>query len=200
MHNAIPVSGQRWLHRADFDNPGFGREDPPGLGNECWEYLESWEEHAEQLIPTPERAQRATAELIAARVRAATGPHALDRELRRTVERQQATITKLLAFVPTRSGMIAEGRLMELSALVEAAAQEIFQVRKVDVILESEPDDDTTACHRVTVKVHVDSAFDVAWFSDRTLDLDGFVVAETSEEEIQALRVFVEPSMDVSEA
>jgi hypothetical protein len=196
MHDSMPVSGERWLHRSDLNASAFGREDPQSLSDDCWEYLEDWEEHAKQLIPTPERAQRATAELIAARIRAATGSHAAERELRRTVERQQATINRLLAFVPTRSGAVDTSRLAAIVENIRTAAETIFHVPQIEVTEELEPEDDTTAYHRITVEIPVTPEFDVALFFQRTTELDHFVANELSDEEIHAIRVLIEPRVD----
>jgi len=193
MNDSMRVADQRWLYRSDFEGAVLGRDDPPELSDECWGYLEDWEIHARQLIPPPDRAQRATAELIAARVRSATGTHAAERELRRTVERQQATINRLLAFVPTRSGSLQSERLGALISRLTEVARTSFANEDVQVTAEIEDDDDTTAYHRLIVEVPVSDEFDVSAFATASARLDVFLAEAVTATELQAIRLLIEP-------
>lgn len=187
MSNALNVRQNRWIIQSDFARPISGREDPDDLIEECWHHLEV---SAEQPHVVGRGRFVTSSELIAARIHAAAGGGTPVDELRELVVRQQATIDRLLAFVPTRARPLSSARLEWLIELLNELCTRLFDNHRINVTEEDDPESD--ACHRITIDVAPASEIDPEAFVAATIRLLAEVAGSVSEQEFEAIRILVE--------
>jgi len=117
---------------------------------------------------------------------------ALLAELDRRLERQEAAIARLMEFFPPRADPIREARLHEILRTLVDQAQIIFSGRTVTGTTVPEHDPETTAVHRLMLRVADGEEIDPTDFVERTFELLRFAARYLSTEELQAVLVVVE--------
>lgn len=118
---------------------------------------------------------------------------AVPAELERRLERHEAAIARLTALFPDdRADPISEGRLHEILRALVDQAQIIFSGRTVTGTAVPERDPETTAVHRLMLRVAGGEEIDPTDFVERTFELLRFAARYLSAEELQAVLVVVE--------
>jgi hypothetical protein len=118
---------------------------------------------------------------------------ALPAELEKRLERHEAAIARLTAFFPDdRADSIGEARLHEILRALVDQAHVIFSGRTVTGTAVPEHDPETTAVHRLMLKVAGGEEIDPTDFVECTFELLRFAARYLSTEELQAVLVVVE--------
>lgn len=135
-----------------------GREDAPELIDRCWQYLEERNTNEFRVVSLDRTGvKRTKAELVAAHVQTEIASRGGISSLQRRLADAEATIDRLLAFVPVRSGDLGRERLdMIVQELLATVARELHGVSRTTVQVVDESDPETTACHRMMLTVDWD--------------------------------------------
>lgn len=188
----IDRGSNRWIHRQDLESDPSGREDTAEHKAVCLEYL------VDPTASSPPSegaalAQRVQAQLVAARVRDATSTRA---DLERRLEQANATIDRLLAFVPARAPQIPEPRLDELvSGLLRSVTANFPSASLVAVVVAQELDRDTEACHKITLKIELPDSVEASAIAAGIQAAHRYFAQAASVNERLAVRLIVAPTI-----
>lgn len=189
------VFKERWLSDRDLAKSPFGRDDPPELIEQCGDYLSqrtTGEHAAIDLSSTADRKTKAA--LVSAQVQASVQARLPTRDLERRLALAEATIDRLLAFVPARAKEIRDTRLDAIVEELSAKAAELLPgSRRVRVSVTPEADVDSAACHRIIVSLVVPTTLDANRFAGASTELHRWLAAATDVDEYKAIRLLIEP-------
>jgi hypothetical protein len=200
----IPSTHKRWIGREDFTSSDAARGDDVALARSCWEYLShrtTGEFEAVRIAPQGNET-RLLADLVAASIQASVQRRASEIEARSSnVERLEsllasanATIDRLLAFVPSRAAVLSAERMAVLAdCLGDITRQRVPNALNVTVTSIPEQDPNSSASHRVTVRFQVAGSPDMTALSEQIRAIFADLVEQTTSDEFEALRLFVDP-------
>lgn len=186
----IPYVTDRWICEEDLATPIAGRDDSESVVWGCIRYLRARSRGGVRMVAAgvDEKARNA---LVHARVQtAAISPRV--RELERQLIQQEATITRLLAFVPARFGAVHPARLQEIVELVKTTAEATFADHRVETRVLDEREAGTEACHRIEVVVHLTFVAAVESLVAAEVALRTKLVEFVSGDELRALRLLID--------
>lgn len=184
----IELRPNHWAYPEDLGRSTFGREDPPELVERCISYFSRG--------GASHRAHKAKGRLISAKTRGRlvqTKRKAGSESLREALDEAEATINRLLAFVPRRAPEIPSERLQEIGREVVAKARDLFQVDVVPIVT-PETDEDSQAAHRLTV-VAPPGEMEPAEWARRSFVLHRYIAGMLTMPERESLRLSVKPGM-----
>jgi hypothetical protein len=142
--------------------------------------------------PTHEIALKAKSAIATAIVRNSIRPAKSTDSEQELVEANR-TIDRLLAFVPVRAPSVPFERLTAiLRELDNIASQSFLGFQRTAITVEPEGERDTTACHRVTVRVFSTSTADARSMAEGIAALHLALAELTTPDELQAITLLVE--------
>ena len=183
---------EAWMNR-DVARPVWGRDDSADLIARCVEGIDQHlADRHELLRASPDSARRASREIMAARM--AAGPRL---ELERKVRDQAAVIDRLLAFVPNRARHLDADRIQQIVLNLHHAAEELLGRRSIWSVVMPENDEETYAVHRIVLTIECDPSEDIDVFASSAFKLHKRLATMVSREEYLAIRLVVEPKLQV---
>jgi hypothetical protein len=190
----LPVSPDRHISQWDLARPFAGRQDEPELVDICWRYLVERQDRELRPEESEQSQRRANAEVVSARILAAAKSSVSTAELSRRLGDAEATIDRLLAFVPTRSALIGSDRLRELSLAVAKSLETVLpKIRRIESSISPETEVDTDACHRIAILVLHDSLAEAdEMFAKAEIAAHRALAVNSNQAELQSVRLIVD--------
>lgn len=183
-----------WLTYEDVAFPIPGKDDPKHVIENCWTHL-----RRRQLHGTEPRDLSASirAAVLGAVHRQTPEIRSLARELdqqQEMIQRQEATIDRLLAMLQPRAQPIAHERLAEIIAEVRNKAQEVFSElsRQIQMSVTDESDADFESRHCLMVDVSPNKTAKTNQLFKSESALHQFLVERLSSYELKAVVLMVQ--------
>ena len=181
-----------WVFRADVEGRVPGREDPPELGERCWNYL-ARHHLREHYIASQEAARKAGPALAAAKVLRSAGTRTGHSDLEKRLAEQEEVISRLLAFVPTRARPLEPKRMKAIVVDLLEKAHEVFpKARQIYAITYQETAEDTEACERIVVTVADGLDMEPDAFVAGTMLLHRHLAERLASDEYRAVNLIVD--------
>ncbi len=187
-----------WLTYEDVALPIPGKDDPGHVIENCWVHL-----RRRQMYGTQSRDVSASirAAVLDAVHRKTPEIRSLARELsqqQEMIQRQEATIDRLLAMLQPRAQPIAHERLAEISAEVRDKAQEVFSEhsRQIQISVADESDADFESRHCLMVEVLPNETAKANQLFKSESALHQFLVERLSSYELKAVVLTVQYTDD----
>ncbi|MBK6845752.1 MAG: hypothetical protein IPG88_26355 [Gemmatimonadetes bacterium] len=200
----ITRSHKRWISRDDFTSSAAAREDEVGLADSCWVYLNTRATGEFEAIEQAPRGDdtRLLADLVAASIQVSVQRRAEEFEGRQSrthhleslLAAANATIDRLLAFVPARAAALPAERLAVLADIVvDSTRARVPGAENVAVTVTPEQDPNVSASHRLGVRFHVPTQTDLSALAQQIQGIFTDLAGQTTGEEFESLRLLIDP-------